>query len=75
MMENVTIPKINEKLKNLSEEKLLVAFDFISYLEEKELHNILPDSESQAIECMHASEQVLARDWNLREEDEAWENL
>ena len=29
----------------------------------------------KAVECMYASEQVLARDWNLPEEDEAWVNL
>ena len=74
-MESDTIPKINEKLKSLSDEKLIVAFDFISYLAERDLRDILFDSESQAIECMHASEQVLARDWNLPEEDKAWENL
>ncbi len=71
----VTIPQINEKLKSLSEEKLIVVFDFISYLSERELNNILFDSASAAIECMYASEQVLAKDWNLPEEDEAWANL
>jgi len=74
-MHAVAIPQINEKLKKLSDEKLIVVFDFISYLAEKELHINMFDSTSKAIECMYASENVFARDWNLPEEDEAWANL
>ncbi|CAN2048865.1 DUF2281 domain-containing protein [Candidatus Magnetomoraceae bacterium gMMP-1] len=74
-MHSVTIPQINEKLKCLSEDKLIVVFDFISYLTEKKMDNILYESDSTTIECMYASEQVLAKDWNLPEEDEAWANL
>ncbi len=73
-MHTITIPQINERLKCLSEDKLIVVFDFISYLAERELNDILLDSASKSIECMHASEQVLARDWNLPEEDKAWAN-
>ncbi|MDM8551934.1 hypothetical protein QUF72_17755 [Desulfobacterales bacterium HSG2] len=74
-MHGVTIPQISEKLKSLSEDKLIVVFDFVSYLAERELNDILSDSASGSTECMYASEQVLARDWNLPEEDEAWANL
>ena len=74
-MHTITIPQINERLKSLSDDKLVVVFDFISYLAERELSEILLDSASKAIECMYASEQVLARDWNLPEEDEAWASL
>ena len=74
-MHGVTIPQISEKLESLSEDKLIVVFDFISYLAERELNDILSDSASGATECMYASEQVLAGDWNLSEEDEAWANL
>jgi len=35
MMQRVAIPQINEKLKQLSKAKLIVVFDFISYLVEK----------------------------------------
>ena len=75
MMQTVTIPKITERLQSLPNEKLVVVFDFISYLAERELNEILLDSASKAIECMYASEQVLARDWDLPEEDEAWASL
>lgn len=74
-MPTITIPQINEKLESLSDEKLVVVFDFISYLAERELNEILLDSASKGVECMCASEQVLSRDWNLPEEDEAWANL
>lgn len=69
MAESVTIPKINEKLKSLPDDKLAVVFDFVSYLAERDVNDIFLGSESEPIECMYASEQVLARDWNLPEED------
>jgi hypothetical protein len=74
-MHDISIPQINEKLKILSKDKLILVLDFISYLTEKEADCKLLDSQSGAIECMYASEQVLARDWNLPEEDEAWADL
>jgi len=64
-MHGAAIPQINEKLKKFSEEKLIVLFDFISFLAERELHINKFDSTYKAIECMYASENVLARDWNL----------
>ncbi|SLM27937.1 conserved hypothetical protein [Desulfamplus magnetovallimortis] len=74
-MQSITIPQINERLKGLSSDKLAVVFDFISYLAEKELSDVLLNSATKAIECTYASEQVLARDWNRPEEDEAWATL
>jgi hypothetical protein len=74
-MHDISIPQINEKLKILSKDKLTFVFDFISYLAERELTDNHSDSKSETIECMYASEQVLARDWNLPEEDEAWADL
>jgi len=74
-MSTVTIQQINERLKSLPDDKLVVIFDFISYLAERELNEILLDTASNAIDCMNASEEVLARDWNLPAEDEAWASL
>ncbi|MBF0231370.1 MAG: hypothetical protein HQK63_17550 [Desulfamplus sp.] len=75
-MQTVTMLKINERLKTLSDEKLVVVFDFISYLADRELNkSLLDEATPDAIECMYASEQVLTRDWNLPEEDESWKNL
>lgn len=74
-MPTITIPQINERLRSLLEDKLVVIFDFIFYLAEREMSNILSGSASKCAQCMYASEQALAKDWNLPEEDEAWKNL
>ncbi len=74
-MPYVTIPQINERLQTLSEEKLAVVFDFISYLSERESRELLPDASTRPKDCMLASEDVLRRDWDLPEEDEAWASL
>jgi hypothetical protein len=74
-MSTVTIQQINERLKSLPDDKLVVIFDFISYLAERELNENLLDTASNTIDCMYASEEVLARDWNLPAEDEAWASL
>lgn len=73
-MESGAIPKINENLKIISDDKLIV-FDFVSYLAERGLDDIFLDFEPEPIECMCASERVLAKDWYLPEEDKAWESL
>lgn len=74
-MHIVTISQINEKLKRLSADKLILTLDFISYLVERDNNEILFDSVSKTINCMYASEEVLAKDWNLPSEDKAWVNL
>lgn len=33
------------------------------------------DQVSESLSCAYASEKVLARDWDAREEDEAWSRL
>ena len=67
-MENVTIAQIEEQLRQLSPEKLLVVFDFVSYLASRQLP-------SEAYQTMLASESVLREDWEQPEEEEAWANL
>jgi hypothetical protein len=74
-MQTVTIAEITERLRELPTEKLVVVYDFVSYLSERELGDILRDTETQTIEFMFASEAVLDRDWNRPEEDAAWANL
>ncbi|GIK57892.1 MAG: hypothetical protein HND44_14710 [Chloroflexi bacterium] len=71
---SVTIPQIIERLQKLSTERLWVAYDFVSYLAEKEMENTFLESDS-AFQTMLATEAVLKRDWELAEEDEAWASL
>lgn len=74
-METVTIPQINERLRQLSPDKLVVVYDFVSYLLERDLGQILRERASESYQTMLASEAVLRRDWDLPEEDAAWADL
>jgi len=74
-MQAVTVPQITDKLRRLSADKLIVVYDFVSYLAERELSQALREAASEAYEFMLASESLLARDWNRPEEDTAWANL
>ncbi len=75
MLQLVTIDLIEERLKKLPPEKLMVVYDFVSYLIERANERAMPDIPSEAFQTMLASEAVLARDWNLPEEDVAWADL
>ena len=74
-MQTVTISQITERLRALPAEKLVVVYDFVSYLSEREINEILRDTASHAVEFMLASESVLRRDWERPEEDAAWAGL
>jgi hypothetical protein len=74
-MSTVTLPQLNERLKLLPPDKLAVVYDFVAYLSERELRLVLKDKPSEAYQTMIASEQVLNREWNTPEEDEAWADL
>lgn len=74
-MQTVTLPQLNERLKLLPPDKLAVVYDFVVYLSERELRLVLKDKPSEAFQTMLASEQVLNREWNTPEEDEAWADL
>jgi hypothetical protein len=67
-MNEATISEIEEQLKRLPPDKLAVVLDFVEYLAEKQ-------ESSGSYQTMLASEQVLAKDWNTLEEDEAWAHL
>ncbi|HLF89412.1 MAG TPA: hypothetical protein VI451_10725 [Anaerolineales bacterium] len=72
-METIAIPQITERLHKLPTEKLVVVYDFVSYLVEQETKQARRFSD--AFQTMLASESVLRRDWDRPEEDEAWANL
>ena len=74
-MPPVTIAEIDERLRHLPPEKLMVVYDFVSYLLERDLVDLLLDADTNARATMLASEAVLRRDWDRSEEDAAWAHL
>ena len=74
-MQTITIPQIVERLQQLSDERLLVVYDFVSYLADREGGRIDIEGTSEAWQTMLASEAVLRRDWERPEEDRAWADL
>jgi hypothetical protein len=74
-MEIITIPQIVERLQQLSGERLLVVYDFVSYLADREGQQAGIEGASEAWQTMVASEAVLRRDWERPEEDHAWADL
>lgn len=73
-MQAVAIPQITERLEALPREKLVVVYDFVSYLLDRETDQIQVET-SDAFQTMLASEAVLRRDWDRPEEDLAWADL
>ena len=74
-MTAVTITEIDERLRHLPPEKLIVVYDFVSYLLERDLADLLTDADTDARAMMLASETILRRDWDRPEEDAAWAHL
>jgi len=74
-MQTVTIAQITERLRKLSADKLVVVYDFVSYLAERQLEKVLRETVSEPYQTMLASESILRRDWDRTEEDAAWANL
>ncbi|MCX7837984.1 MAG: hypothetical protein N2559_00790 [Anaerolineae bacterium] len=74
-MQVVTIPDIVERLQRLPPDKLVVVYDFVSYLFERETGQVFTQKLSEAFQTMLASESILKRDWERPEEDIAWVNL
>ncbi|MBE7468722.1 MAG: DUF2281 domain-containing protein [Anaerolineae bacterium] len=54
---------------------MVVVYDFVSYLLERDLGQMLRETASESYQTMLASEAVLRRDWDLPEEDAAWADL
>lgn len=73
-MQTVAIPQITERLQALPSEKLVVVYDFVSYLLDRETDQSRVET-SEAFQTMLASEAVLGRDWDRPEEDIAWADL
>ena len=74
-MQTITISQIAEQLHRLSSDKLVVVYDFVSYLIEREIGWVLREAASKTYQTMLASEAFLRQDWDRPEEDAAWANL
>ena len=60
---------------NSHQKKLVVVYDFVSYLLERDLADLILDQDTGARSTMLATEAVLKRDWSRPEEDAAWAHL
>jgi hypothetical protein len=74
-MSSITIAEIDERLRHLPPEKLIIVYDFVSYLLERDIADLLSDADTDARATMFASAAVLRRDWDSPEEDAAWAHL
>ena len=74
-MQTIPIPQIVERWQQLSDERLLVVYDFVSYLADRAGEQPGSEGTSEAWQTMVASEAVLRRDWERPEEDQAWADL
>ena len=72
---SLTIAEIDERLRHLPPDKLIVGYEFVSYLLERDLADLLIEADTDARATMLASEAVLRRDWDRPEEDAAWTHL
>ena len=73
-MKQVTILEIDEQLQKLPQEKLAIVYNFVGFLLQTTNQQYNHNNES-SYETMLASEEILKRDWNTIEEDQAWEDL
>jgi len=73
-MRSITISEIEKELEKLPEEKLAVVYDFVSFLLDRTSKENASEI-SSSYETMLASEEVLKRDWEREEEEQAWANL
>jgi hypothetical protein len=73
-MKSVKISEIEKELEKLPEEKLAVVYDFVSFLLERTSKEN-SGKISSSYETMLATEEVLKRDWEREEEEQAWANL
>lgn len=67
-MEESTISRIEERLRELPPEKLAVVLEFVSSLTERRVA-------SESFQTMLASEHALRRDWDRPEEEAAWASV
>jgi hypothetical protein len=74
-MQPITIPQITQRLQQLSADKLVEVYDFVSFLAEKKAEPLEIVHDSEVFQLMMASESVLRKEWELPEEYRAWANL
>ncbi|MEX1232408.1 MAG: hypothetical protein WEB58_19335 [Planctomycetaceae bacterium] len=70
-----TISDITERLRELPPEKLVVVYDFVSYLTARQRGELSGHSANDLAEFMLASEKSFAKDWNSPKEEAAWSDV
>jgi len=73
-MRPITVSEIEKQLEKLPQEKLAEVYDFVNFLLEKASKEEI-DGISTSYETMLATEDVLRRDWEKEEEEQAWASL
>jgi hypothetical protein len=68
-MDAVTLDQVQDRLRQLSPEKLIIVYNFAGSL----LARAPTDADARSAAL--ATEAVLRREWDLPEEDEAWADL
>jgi hypothetical protein len=76
-MELTTITQITNRLRQLPADKLAEVYDFVNFLFKQEESKMMlrEKGKDYVLDTMLASEDVLRRDWDTPEENEAWANL
>ncbi|CAN5229062.1 hypothetical protein BH23BAC1_BH23BAC1_28880 [soil metagenome] len=67
-MSYLTREKLQEELNQLPDAMLQDLYDYIKYLQFKK-------HQKSSMEMAYASEKVLGKDWDQKEENEAWQDL
>ncbi len=68
----ISIPSIVRKLAGFKEGTKI---SIIVYSDKVELRPFQKEKSNNALMCMSASEEVLAKNWMSKEDEEAWKNL
>ncbi len=75
MANSVTISQVEDRLRRLPPEKLAAVYDFMALLLDRNGAQLPGTGDTDSLQTMAASENVLRRDWDRPEEDAAWADL
>lgn len=66
----IAIPKEIRKIKGLGDGSKVAIISYADRIEIRPLYQV-----SEKMQAAYASEKTLAKDWNSKEDEEAWKNL
>lgn len=69
-----TREKLQQELQRIPDDLLGELHEYMKYLQYKK-HQKSSSVETASMETAYASEEVLGKDWNSSEEDQAWQDL